>query len=305
MKYLYYPLFALLYPFSLLPLRIHYFLSDTVIYPLVYYVFKYRVGLVRRQLADSFPEKDKKELLDIEKRFFHFFSDYLVETIKLMTMSRKELLRRVEWVGTERMQEEIDALDHRIGFICVGHFGNWEWLSSLGLYMKDDFHFEQVYHPLRNKAVDELFLRMRKRGGGNCISMKDTFRYLLSQFRGGRKMIVGMIADQSPKWEAMHQWCDFLQHKTSFFIGTETISKKLGRSSLYYLNFSRPRRGYYRAELKLITHTPEQYPNYELTTLYASMLEQDIRQNPHLWLWTHNRWKRTWEEWNRRQSEAK
>lgn len=302
MKYLHYLLYALLYPFSLLPLRVHYFLSDTILFPLIYYVMRYRVKLVQKQLKESFPEKKDKERTEIERRFYHFFSDYVVETIKLMTMSRKEILRRVEWVGTDFVQDDLDAHGHRLGFILVGHFGNWEWFSSLGFYMKNDFHFEQIYHPLRNKAMDELFLRMRKRGGGNCISMKDTFRYLLSQHRRGRKMIVGTIADQSPKWEAMHQWCEFLHHKTSFFVGAETISKKLGHSSLYYLTITRPQRGYYRAEIKLITNTPEQFPNYELTTLYANLLEKNIQEYPHLWLWTHNRWKRTWEEWNKRQS---
>lgn len=302
MKQLYYPLYALLYPFSLLPLSVHYFLSDILVYPLVYFVVRYRIRLVKKQLRDSFPEKSDKELLDLEKRFYHFFADYIVETVKLMTMSRKEVLRRVEWVGAEWMQDDLDARGHQLGFIFLGHYGNWEWFSSLGLYMKNGFQFEQIYHPLRNKAMDELFLRMRKRNGGNCIAMKDTFRYLLMQHRSGKKMIVGAISDQSPKWEAMHQWCEFLHHKTSFFVGSETIAKKLGKSSLYFMEVSRPRRGYYRAELKLVTNTPEQFPNYGITDLYASMLEKNIKQNPHLWLWTHNRWKRTWEEWEKRQS---
>lgn len=301
-RHLYYPLFALFYPFSLLPLRVHYFLSDIIIYPLVYHVLRYRVGLVRRQILDSFPEMSETERLGIERRFYHFFSDYIVETLKFMSMSRKEILHRVEWVGADWMQDDLDAHGHQIGFILMGHVGNWEWLSSLGIYMKNEFHFEQIYHPLRNKAMDELFLRMRKREGGNCISMKDTFRYLLSHHRKGEKMIVGAISDQSPKWEAMHQWCEFLHHKTSFFIGSETISKKLGQTSLYYLDITRPRRGYYRAELRLITNSPEQFPDYEITDRFAAMLEESIRRTPELWLWTHNRWKRTWEEWILRQS---
>ena len=141
MKYLHYLLYALLYPFSLLPLRVHYFLSDTILFPLIYYVMRYRVKLVQKQLKESFPEKEDKERTEIERRFYHFFSDYVVETIKLMTMSRKEILRRVEWVGTDFMQDDLDAHGHRLGFILVGHFGNWEWFSSLGFYMKNDFHF--------------------------------------------------------------------------------------------------------------------------------------------------------------------
>jgi KDO2-lipid IV(A) lauroyltransferase len=34
-------------------------------------------------------------------------------------------------------------------------------------------------------------------------------------------------------------------------------------------------------------------PELELTNMYYRLLEESIRETPHLWLWTHNRWKRT------------
>jgi KDO2-lipid IV(A) lauroyltransferase len=35
------------------------------------------------------------------------------------------------------------------------------------------------------------------------------------------------------------------------------------------------------------------------------MLEKVIRREPQYWLWSHNRWKRTYEQWLERQKEKK
>lgn len=74
---------------------------------------------------------------------------------------------------------------------------------------------------------------------------------------------------------------------------------------IYFADVRRIKRGYYHCDLKRITVSPEEYPDYELTDRYAALLEEMIRREPAYWLWTHNRWKRTKEEWERRQSEEK
>ena len=51
---------------------------------------------------------------------------------------------------------------------------------------------------------------------------------------------------------------------------------------------------------ELITRTPEQLKAFEATDIYHQMLEASIRRQPELWLWSHNRWKRTREEFNER-----
>ena len=113
--------------------------------------------------------------------------------------------------------------------------------------------------------------------------------------------IIGFIADQSPKWQATHHWTRFLRHQTAFFIGSERIARQVD-AALYYVRVTRPRRGYYRAELVLITLNPQSpdldiQSEYPATDRYAQLLEQQIREKPELWLWTHNRWKRTYEQW--------
>ncbi len=90
----------------------------------------------------------------------------------------------------------------------------------------------------------------------------------------------------------------------------------------YYLDITRPHRGEYRAELIELkagfqdsseingadeangaddakTATPSSFP---ITDAYVHALEASIEAHPHLWLWTHNRWKRTKKEWEARRA---
>ena len=89
--------YALLYAWvkthALLPMPLLYVLSD-ILYVIIYRIVRYRVAVARRNLSASFPEKSTKELRLLERRFYHHFSDYIVETIKLAHISQKEVLRR-------------------------------------------------------------------------------------------------------------------------------------------------------------------------------------------------------------------
>lgn len=288
---------------SLLPLRWLYLFSDILLFPITFHIVRYRRKLVFRQLKESFPEKSLLERLKIERQYYRFLCDYIVETIKLRNMDPKRVARHVEWVGLEALQERMRQQDHYFAFVYIGHLGNWEWLASFPAFLEQDFVGAQIYHPLRNRDIDRMFLDMRSRFGGECIPMKETLRHILGLRKQGKRQVVGFIADQSPKWESMHQWCTFLHHDTSFFIGTEKLGKQLG-AEIYYLHVTRPRRGYYRAEVKFVTDATKDIPDYELTDTYARLLEQDIRLNPHLWLWTHKRWKRSKEEWEQRQKKG-
>ena len=293
-----YILFVPLWLLSLLPLRVLYWLSDGL-WVIVYYAVRYRRSLVRQQLADSFPEKSEQELRDIERRFYRLFCDYIVETIKLMSLSHEEMKRRVTFEGFETLQQEVMLRGKTLALAYLGHYGNWEWLASFSLWTIDGVGAAQIYHPLRNKSADRFFLWLRGRFGGENIPMKETLRRLLTMNRDGERRVVGFIADQSPKWEATHHWTRFLNHDTAFFIGTEQIGRKTD-ALIFYVRVTRPRRGYYFCRVEPVSWNPREEPEYSITDRYARLLEEQIREHPELWLWTHKRWKRTKEEWEKR-----
>jgi KDO2-lipid IV(A) lauroyltransferase len=278
-----------------------YFVSDLLFFP-TYYLARYRRKIVRRNLTGSFPEKDLKEIVRIEKRFYHFFCDYIVETIKLFSMSEEQMKRRMVFKGVDHIVSAMEKEDKNFCFVYLGHYCNWEWIASLPYWCPDDVKCGQIYHPLYNKAFDRLFLRLRNQFGGECIAMKETLRRIIEMKRAKQKCIIGFISDQAPKWNSIHHWCDFLHRETPVFIGTERIGKQVD-ALIYYADVKRTRRGYYLCEFKPLTHRPKEVPDYELTDRFTHLLEEMIKERPDFWLWSHKRWKRTKEEWIRRQQE--
>lgn len=301
MTILFYPLYALLWLLSCLPMRALYAVSDLFFLP-IFYVIRYRRKLVQRQLADSFPEKSDKERKLIEKKFYHFLCDLVVEYIKLITVTPEEMKRRVQFPGLAEAPKIAEENGKSFCFFYLGHYCNWEWLASYPLWTESDWKTSQIYHPLKNRATDNFLLRLRSKFGGRCVPMKETLRHILTTRRNNEKELMAFIADQSPKWEAMHHWTDFLHHPTSFFIGTEKIGKQVD-AAIFYVQVTRPKRGYYQGKVIPITTQPKQHPDYDITDRYAQLLEEQIRQCPELWLWTHNRWKRTRQEWEKRKEQ--
>lgn len=299
MKFVYHILFFLLYLLSLLPMRLLYLLSDCLFF-LLFHIVKYRRKVVEKQLDECFPEKSMQERRAIERQFYHFFCDYLVEVIKLFSISKKEMMRRMKFVGIEQVREELK--DKKFCFLYLGHYCNWEYIASLS-YWLPEIHCGQIYHRIYNQAFDELFLKLRGQFGGESILMKDTLRRILTLRNQEKKVMIGFIADQLPKWENMHHWTTFLNHDTSFFIGAERIAKQVD-AALYYVDVERVKRGYYQVRFRLMTLHPKEFPDYELTDQYARLLEESICRQPAYWLWTHKRWKRTKEEWLKRQQEV-
>lgn len=301
MKLIYYIVFFIWYLLSLLPLRFLYFISDLLYYPL-YYVIKYRRKVVQDNLIASFPEKNRDEIIRIEKQFYAFFCDYIVETIKQLSMSKKQMTRRMTFGGIDAITEAMEKEKKNFCFVYLGHYCNWEWIASLPYWVPDDVLCGQIYHPLKNQAFDELFLRLRNQFGGECIAMKETLRRIIELKRAKQKTIIGFISDQSPKWNSIHHWCNFFHRETPVFIGTEKIGKQVD-ALIYYADVKRIRRGYYHCEFKPMSHQAKSIPDYDLTDRFTFLLEEMIRQAPAFWLWTHKRWKRTKEEWIERQQE--
>lgn len=289
----YYLSFALWFIISLLPLWVFYRLSDGLYY-LVYHVVRYRRRVVYANLRSSFPEKSEAEIERIAKDFYSFFCDYIVETLKLFSMGEKNIRKRMKFEGLDQVKK--DFANGRSVSVYLGHYCNWEWISSLGLHL--DEQCGQIYHPLENATLDRLFLYMRGRFKAQSIKMDDTFLTILKWKKEGRKNIVGYIADQVPGYNNIHYWADFLHHDTPVFTGAERISKIMD-TAVYYIDVERPRRGYYVARFIKIADSLNEHPVFFATEQYFRLLEKNIQRAPQYWLWSHKRWKRTREEFNR------
>ena len=294
-KLLYALLFSLAYLFSLLPFWLLYLLSD-LCYLVAYHAIGYRKPIVRRNLMQSFPEKSPQDIIRIERDFYHWLCDYAFETIKLLSISPSAMRRRMQFRGMELIEEA--ARQHRSCSVYIGHYCNWEWVTSLGLWLSPNVLGTQIYHVLENRVFDKLFLHIRSRWHTVSIPMAETLRRVAQYHRDGQSIAMGYISDQVPFWNNIHYWTNFLNHDTPVLTGAEKIAKRFNDRILYF-DISRPRRGYYIVQVVQLAEQSKDLPDFEVTETYFRALEQTIQRQPAYWLWTHNRWKRTREEYNR------
>ena len=148
-------------------------------------------------------------------------------------------------------------------------------------------------------AMNRLFLTVRNRMGSESVPMSETLRWILKAKREGKPSGLGYISDQVPLWQNIHHWVDFLNQDTPVFTGVERIARSQGQA-VFYCDVRRVKRGYYQCLIRPITLNPAQMPEFAITDAYFSMLQHTICREPAYWLWSHNRWKRTREEFNRR-----
>lgn len=290
-KIVYSPLGALLHVLAWLPLGALYVLSDCL-YALLYHVVGYRRKIVRKNLTESFPDKSENEIKKIERDFYRHFTDYFVETIKLLHISDEEVRRRFRFENVDLIDNAFD--EGRSVIIYASHYGNWEWLPSITLWTRHkpevDAIFAQVYRPLKNGWSDRFFLNLRGRFGSRCFAKNSVFRDLVRLRRAGKPVITGFISDQHPNHNDEHHVISFLNHPTAVITGGEVIIRKLDYKALIF-DLEKERRGHYKCTIRKICDDASTMPEGAITDAYARNLEQRILGAPAYWLWTHNRWK--------------
>ena len=275
--------------FSLFPLSVLYFLADYVIYPLVRYVVRYRLQLVRKNIRLSFPEKSEMERDAIINAFYHHFADILVEMIYGYRVSDAEMRARVVFDNVD-MLEDLARKKHGV-IVYLGHMCNWEWLADLNKQFVDQSIIEyNVYRKQKSANADKAILQLRSKRGGECVEKNSLLRKLVQLRHADYPFVIGLIADQKPSPRNAHTWTTFLNQDTAFLDGGEVLARKFDLG-VVYANIISPKRGYYRIHFELITDDPQSVPENEITLSYARMIEANIRQQPARWLWTHNRWK--------------
>lgn len=257
---------------------------------LAHSVVKYRIGVCRDNIRLSFPEMTDQEVDDTVKGFYRFLADYFIETVKLGSMSAEEMRRRMKFENIEEVNADLLS-GHNVS-IFLGHFCNWEWVSSMPLWLDLSTGAIpcQIYHPLSNVAADQVFGAIRSRFGATNLPMATSAKTLLEMSAKKIPSITGYIADQTPSRKSIHHWIPFLNHDTPVFTGAERISRKI-HAAAYYLEMRRPERNKYIGRFIKISPDADCESVNRITETYFTMLENSIKEEPPLWLWTHRRWK--------------
>ncbi|QYA26171.1 lysophospholipid acyltransferase family protein [Gramella sp. MT6] len=269
------------YLISLLPMPILYFISD-VLYIIVYKVVSYREKVVRYNLVNAFPERTGYEINIIEKKFYHHLCDIAVEAIKTLTISEKEIKKRLIIRNPELLLDF--QKKHQSILMYAAHQGNWEWLVYLPIYFQIPSY--TFYKPLKNGYFNELFLTIRERFGVKCIAAKKGYRTIIRQKNENLSVMNCIIGDQSPKRKQAKIWKEFMYRETAFLTGAEKIADRTG-PAVVFPNFRKIKRGHYELQF----HIVEKTETSSIIDNYIKLLESSIRKSPELWLWSHKRWK--------------
>lgn len=270
---------------SRLPFFILYRFAD-LLYFLLSYVIGYRKQVIYNNLKNSFPDKSDDEIKKIRKQFYRNFSDQMLESLKLLTISKKDLAERLEYDTPDDLLQWVEK--NRSVVVAAGHYGNWEYPSGFPFKIPGFDQYNVIYSKISNPYIDKLVLESRERYGCHMISMKNTFREILKHENKGN--FYGFIFDQSPHKSLVRYDLQFLNQTTPVHLGTEQVAAKKN-AVVVYLEVYRVKRGYYRVKSEIVTEQPKELEKYELTHILFNKLEESIKKDPASWLWSHKRWK--------------
>ena len=274
-------------------MRVLYLLSDAA-YLLLYYVIGYRKKIVMTNLAIAFPDRSLVERQEIARKFYLSFTDNFIEAIKLVSASKSFLSGRFQLDNPELLQQFFEQ--GRKCQLHLGHHFNWE-IANIAMPSYTDYRFLVVYMPIENKVFDRIFLKIRSRTGVGLLSAMTLSRSILSYRK--TQYLLTLVADQAPAKLASSYWAYFFGRATPF-MQTPEKGARIGNIPVVFGKIYKIKRGYYRATLSLGSDNPADLPEGELTRRYIRFLEETIRENPDLWLWTHRRWKHSWISTNRK-----
>ena len=283
---MYYIIYGFLYLLSLLPFRVIYLLSDLIFF-MLYHVFGYRKDTVIKNLQIAFPEKSATEHKKIAKQFYHNLTDTFMEIIKLISMSDKTFEERCK--GDFTVVDELIKKGKNIQ-LHAGHQFNWEYGSLLMSKAITTIPSYAVYMPIKNKAMEKMFLKIRERFG--TIFIKAT------EFKGKRdeifskRFVFFLAADQNPGNPAAAYWQNYFSKPAPFITGPEVGGIK-NDTAIVFVRSRIIKRGYYVLEYTVYSENGASTSTGDITGAFRDFLEKIIREEPDNYLWTHRRWK--WE----------
>ncbi len=273
-----------LYLLSLLPFWVLYLVSDAV-FIILFYVIKYRRKVVQENLSNAFPEKTETERAAIERKFFSYLADLMVEAIKLISISENQLKKHFTLNNPELLDTFFNRQKSVLG--ALGHYGNWEMSAQiLGFSTKKKKLF--IYKPLKNEVIDHFIKKIRSRFGAIPVTMKSTLRTLVS-LKNEPKLTV-FVSDQTPVREETQYFTSFLNQPTAVFLGIEKMAR-MTNDPVIFCDIRVVKRGYYSCTFVPLISEPKLTAEHEITDAHVQYLEKVIRAEPAYWLWSHRRWK--------------
>ncbi|PQB07361.1 lipid A biosynthesis acyltransferase [Polaribacter filamentus] len=291
--------FAITYPFiyllSRLPMRVLYALSDFFFF-LMYNLIGYRKKVVLENLKLAFPKKSEEERKKIAKDFFRHLTDLIMESVKAFSISEKEMSKRYTYKNPE-LVNNFTKQGRSIALVAA-HQANWEWSISLPLVL--DGNVSGAYTKLGNPYFEKVIRSSREKYGIIGYKTSETVKGMQKNFAEKTQGLYILLSDQSPQLHKTFYWNEFFGVQVPMHTGAEMLAKRFDLVVINYIT-RKVKRGYYETEFQLITDTPKEFEDYQITDKYTRLTENNIKQQPALYLWSHKRFKHrnSFEEWQK------
>jgi KDO2-lipid IV(A) lauroyltransferase len=282
---------SLVWLLHLLPERLLFLIAD-VFYFLVYHLVGYRRKVVYSNLKRAFPEKDQREIRNIARRFYHHLCDLILESAISHFYSKQKAHNRIRYLNPEVLEDLYGK--GKMVMAVTAHYGNWEYYNTLSDV--SSYPILAIYKPLKNKYIDNMVIRNRTQYGVGVTAMEKIARQLIDHYRKKDPVATIFLADQRPLFQNIQYWTKFLGQDTPLYLGTEKLARKLD-AAVVFMKMRKSARGRYEVEFELITEDPSSMESFAITNAHVKVLEDLIREAPEYWLWSHKRWKHSYERY--------
>lgn len=290
-------IFILVYPLiwvlSILPMRVLYIISD-IFRILIFNLIGYRKKVVIQNIKMAFPDKSDDEIKKIARKFYKHFVDLIFESIKSFTISKKEIEKRYIYKNIDIINDL--ASKGRSIILTGAHQSNWE--LSFGLPLKANISCYGAYTKIQNPYFEKTIKSSRTKFGYDGVPTGLFNKKLEERVKNKTQSLYILLSDQSPQVHKTRYWATFLNNWVPVHTGMEILAKKYN-FAIVNMNITKVKRGYYEANFELITETPKEFENFEITDKYLKITEAHIKTQPEFYLWTHKRFKHKdkYEQW--------
>lgn len=227
----------------------------------------------------AFPELSAEERTELSRKHFISMGQGLLETAMSWWSRRKRLSKFVFLEGLEHLKNA-----HQQGGVILlsAHFTS---LELGGRLLAPYLPLHVVYRPHQNPVIEQQVAKIRSKRYGQAIS-RDQIRSMIQSLKQG-----------FPVWYAQDQHFD---QKSSLFIpffgveaATNTATSRLaslGRAKVVPFFTVRTDKGYLLRFLPALEDFPSESVHTD-TARINQIIEQQVREFPEQYLWTHRRFK--------------